>query len=299
MSSPDSIAWNIIDKYFKDNPYNLVAHHLDSYNDFFSKGIFQIFKENNPIRFVERETETIVDKKGKKATEKAVKIGDKENPSECRMYLGGKNGNKIYFGKPIIYDDISKNDTPEAYPHYMYPNDARLRSMTYGITIHYDVDVEFDYYDNGEKVKSDKVLEKIYLGRFPIMLHSNLCILRGLSTEARFNLGECRNDFGGYFVIDGKEKCILSQEKFADNMLYVRKNKIDDLYSYSCEVHSVSEDSSKPIRYSSVKIIAPDAIYTNNQLVVDIPNIKKPVPLFILMRALGVISDKSIHSFYS
>ena len=294
MSSPDSIAWNIIDKYFKDNPYNLVAHHLDSYNDFFSKGIFQIFKENNPIRFVERETETIVDKKGKKATEKAVKIGDKENPSECRMYLGGKNGNKIYFGKPIIYDDISKNDTPEAYPHYMYPNDARLRSMTYGITIHYDVDVEFDYYDNGEKVKSDKVLEKIYLGRFPIMLHSNLCILRGLSTEARFNLGECRNDFGGYFVIDGKEKCILSQEKFADNMLYVRKNKIDDLYSYSCEVHSVSEDSSKPIRYSSVKIIAPDAIYTNNQLVVDIPNIKKPVPLFILMRALGVISDKSI-----
>ena len=291
MSSPDSIAWNIIDKYFKDNPYNLVAHHLDSYNDFFSKGIFQIFKENNPIRFVERETETIIDKKGKRATDKTVKIGDKENPNECRLFLGGKNGDKIYFGKPIIYDDNGSN---EPYPHYMYPNDARLRSMTYGITIHYDVDVELDYYVNDEMVHETKVLEKIYLGRFPIMLHSNLCILRGLSTEARFNLGECRNDFGGYFIIDGKEKCILSQEKFADNMLYVRKNKPDDLYSYSCEVHSVSEDSSKPIRYSSVKIIAPDAVYTNNQLVVDIPNIKKPVPLFILMRALGVISDKSI-----
>jgi DNA-directed RNA polymerase II subunit RPB2 len=291
MSSPDSIAWNIIDKYFKDNPYNLVAHHLDSYNDFFSKGIFQIFKENNPIRFVERETETI---SGKKSTDKAVKIGDKENPSECRMYLGGKNGDKIYFGKPIIYDDISPNDIPEAYPHYMYPNDARLRSMTYGITIHYDVDVEFDYYVDGIKTHEIKTLDKIYLGRFPIMLHSNLCILRGLSTEARFHLGECRNDFGGYFVIDGKEKCILSQEKFADNMLYVRKNKVDDLYSFSCEVHSVSEDSSKPIRYSSVKIIAPDSKYTNNQIVVDIPNIKKPVPLFILMRALGIVSDKSI-----
>jgi DNA-directed RNA polymerase II subunit RPB2 len=294
MSSPDSIAWNIIDKYFKDNPYNLVAHHLDSYNDFFSKGIFQIFKENNPIRFVERETENITDKKGKRATEKSVKIGDKEKPNECRLYLGGKNGDKIYFGKPIIYDDISTNEIPEHFPHYMYPNDARLRSMTYGITIHYDVDVELDYYVDDNKVVETKILEKIYLGRFPIMLHSNLCILRGLSTEARFNLGECRNDFGGYFIIDGKEKCILSQEKFADNMLYVRKNKPDDLYSYSCEVHSVSEDSSKPIRYSSVKIIAPDAVYTNNQIVVDIPNIKKPVPLFILMRALGVISDKSI-----
>ena len=290
----DTIAWNVIDKYFKDNPYNLVAHHLDSYNDFFSKGIFQIFKENNPIRFVERETENITDKKGKRATEKTVKIGDKENSNECRLYLGGKNGDKIYFGKPIIYDDISPNEIPEPFPHYMYPNDARLRSMTYGITIHYDVDVELDYYVDENKVSETKVLEKIYLGRFPIMLHSNLCILRGLSTEARFNLGECRNDFGGYFIIDGKEKCILSQEKFADNMLYVRKNKVDDLYSYSCEVHSVSEDSSKPIRYSSVKIIAPDAVYTNNQIVVDIPNIKKPVPLFILMRALGITSDKSI-----
>ena len=54
----DTIAWNLIDKYFKDNPYNLVAHHLDSYNDFFSKGIFQIFRENNPIRFIEREVES-------------------------------------------------------------------------------------------------------------------------------------------------------------------------------------------------------------------------------------------------
>ena len=45
----DTVAWNLIDKYFKDNPYNLVAHHLDSYNDFFSKGIFQIFRENSKV----------------------------------------------------------------------------------------------------------------------------------------------------------------------------------------------------------------------------------------------------------
>ena len=56
----DTISWNLIDKYFKDNPYNLVAHHLDSYNDFFSKGIFQIFRENNPIRFIESEDEEII-----------------------------------------------------------------------------------------------------------------------------------------------------------------------------------------------------------------------------------------------
>jgi DNA-directed RNA polymerase II subunit RPB2 len=276
----DTISWNLIDKYFKDNPSNLVAHHLDSYNDFFSKGIFQIFRENNPIRFIERE---LADSKGSKSSS--------EMPKECLLYLGGKDGSKIYFGKPIIYDD---NEFEKPYPHYMYPNDARLRNMTYGITIHYDIDVDFIEYNGGEKMEQTKTFEKIYLGRFPIMVQSNLCILKGLACEARFNMGECRNDYGGYFIISGKEKVILSQEKFADNMLYVRKYKPDELYSYSCEVHSVSEDSSKPIRYTSVKIVAPDVSYTNNQIVVDVPNVKKPIPLFILMRALGVISDRTI-----
>jgi DNA-directed RNA polymerase II subunit RPB2 len=276
----DTVAWNLIDKYFKDNPYNLVAHHLDSYNDFFSKGIFQIFRENNPIRFIER-------------YEKETAAKDSEHRNECFVYLGGKNGDKLHFGKPVIYDSEADGYS-KPYPHYMYPNDARLRNMTYGTTIHYDVDVDFIFYNGDQRVEQSITLDKIYLGRFPIMVQSNLCILKGLATEARFNLGECRNDYGGYFIIDGKEKCIVSQEKFADNMLYVRKNKDDNVYSYSCEVRSVSEDSSKPIRYTSVKMVAPDATYSNNQLFVDVPNVRKPVPLFILMRALGVISDKAI-----
>jgi DNA-directed RNA polymerase II subunit RPB2 len=268
----EDISWKLIDKYFKDNPYNLVAHHLESYDDFFQKGINRIFRENNPIRFIEREDEN--DKT------------DGEKRNQASLYLGGKNGDKLYFGKPVIYDDN--------YAHYMYPNHARLRNMTYGITIHYDVDVELTFYENDEKKEHTITLEKIYLGRFPVMLQSNLCILKGLSQEVRFNMGECRNDYGGYFIIDGKEKVIVSQEKFADNMLYIRENKADDLYSHSAEIRSVSEDASKPIRTTAIKIVAPSPSLSNNQIVVAVPNVKKPVPLFILMRALGVESDKSI-----
>jgi DNA-directed RNA polymerase II subunit RPB2 len=126
------------------------------------------------------------------------------------------------------------------------------------------------------------------------MLQSNLCILKSLTPEVRYNMGECRNDYGGYFIIDGKEKVILCQEKFANNMLYVKKNKNDDIYSYSAEIRSVSEDASKPTRTTSVKMVAKSSKYTNQQLVVDIPNVKKPIPLFILMRALGVVSDQEI-----
>jgi DNA-directed RNA polymerase beta subunit len=131
----ENISWKLIDKYFTENPNNLVAHHLESYNDFFENGINRIFRENNPIRFIEREDDE--QKSGLR--------------NECLLYLGGKDGTKIYFGKPIIYDDH--------HSHYMYPNDARLRNMTYGTTIHYDVDVEFIYYEGDEK-KEKKVIEK-------------------------------------------------------------------------------------------------------------------------------------------
>jgi DNA-directed RNA polymerase II subunit RPB2 len=272
-----NISWRLIDKYFKDNPSNLVAHHLDSYNDFYSSGINNIFRENNPIRFIERE------EKNKKGEENA---GEMRN--ECSLYLGGKTGNRIYFGKPIIYDDNDKG------AHYMYPNDARLRNMSYGITIHYDVEVDFVFFENDERKTHSILLEKIYLGRFPIMLQSKLCILSGLTSEVRYNMGECKNDYGGYFIIDGKEKVIVPQEKFANNMLYIKKNKEDDTYSHSAEIRSVSEDASKPIRTMAVKIVAPTTVLSNNQMVVTVPNVRKPVPLFILMRALGVVSDKNI-----
>ena len=269
----EDISWKLIDKYFADNPNNLVSHHLESYNEFFRNGIKRIFRENNPIRFIEREDESDASTKR----------------NECHLYLGDKDGSKIYFGKPIIYDD--------KHSHYMYPNDARLRNMTYGITIHYDVIVDFIYYVGDEKREHQITLNKIYLGRLPIMLQSDLCILSTLDKNVRFNMGECRNDYGGYFIIDGKEKVIISQEKFADNMLYIRKYKEDDIYSHSAEVRSVSEDTSKPIRTTSVKIIAPSPTYSNNQIVVSVPNVKKPVPLFILMRALGVLSDEDIISY--
>ena len=269
MENKDTISWKLIDKYFKDNPNCLVAHHLESFNDFFNKGINRIFYENNPIRFIERESET-----------------DPEKRNECLLYLGGKDGSKIYYGKPVIYDDNNS--------HFMFPNDARLRNMTYGITIHYDVEVDFIYYDGDEKKTHMLTLDKIYLGRFPIMLQSDLCILKGMDREVRFNAGECRNDYGGYFIIDGKEKVVIPQEKFANNTLYIRSYDEDEMYSYSAEIRSVSEDSSKPTRTTSVKIVAPSAKFSNNQIVVAVPNVKKPIPLFILMRALGVISDKDI-----
>ena len=357
--------WNIINKYFQDNPQALVRHHIDSYNDFYKNGIYQIFKEKNPIVLYSK-----------------LDPVTNEYMSQCKLYMGGKDGSKIYFGKPVIHDDNNV--------HYMYPNEARLRNMNYSMTIHYDVEIEFidkllpgqeptiigggeesgiiideskdgnisttivDAVTDDQKIEEDRhnqnnvkpvvdqsggapkptkvkkkqtedvhfemttktaaqlrelseqakenntqtrnhVLEKIFLGRFPVMVQSDFCILHGLPKETRHAVGECRNDLGGYFIIDGKEKTIVAQEKFADNMLYVKKVN-DDNYLYSAEIRSVSENVSKPVRTFSVKICTPGSKYTNKQIVVNIPNVRAPVPLFIVFRALGIISDKDIIS---
>jgi DNA-directed RNA polymerase II subunit RPB2 len=358
----NSTIWKIINTYFEDNPQSLVRHHIDSYNDFFKNGIFQIFKEKNPLRINTRFDEQL-----------------NEYRSQCVMYFGGKNGDKIYFGKPIIYDDNNS--------HYMFPNEARLRNMTYGMTVHYDVEVEFitilnkdeepsipgldevvlngGYQEEFKNVKKEAkepiprdgehtvtesldareteefvgggggpkapprrkkkklddeltaaetalfrealeksmiapniqketiVLEKIFLGKFPIMIQSNYCVLGGLPRETRHSMGECLNDVGGYFIIDGKEKTVISQEKFGYNMLNV-KHVDDEKYLYSAEILSVSENVSKPIRTLAVRMKTPTASYTNKNIVVSIPNVREPVPLFILFRALGIISDKQI-----
>jgi DNA-directed RNA polymerase II subunit RPB2 len=382
----ESAVWSIIDSYFKNNPNCLVSHHLDSYNDFFKNGIFQIFRERGPIELSSNFDESTGEFKNK-----------------CILHLGGKDGKRIYFGKPVIYDD--KNS------HYMFPNEARLRNMTYGMTIHYDIEVEYistlspgekptivgeeiiekhgglsykeyeekesdytheierpfrnvkdiadddvaelhDGQDGGARKKQEgtqkkedkrkkvtrtkrtikpfqmtpgiaaalreateksmispntqsrtQMLSNIYLGKFPIMLQSEFCVLHGLTPEIRHTMGECRSDVGGYFIIQGLEKTVIAQEKFADNMLWVRKGKdtVDDdgevisatEYLYSADIRSVSENVSKPIRNLSVQILA-DSETSQKNIVVNVPNVRKPVPLFILFRALGILSDKDI-----
>ena len=386
-------TWKCIHSYFEENPHSLVSHHLDSYNDFFRNGIFQLFKEKNPLQMLSKFDDQLKDYK-----------------YQCNMYFGGKDGTKIYYGKPVIHDKDN--------PHYMYPNEARLRNMTYSMSVHYDIELEFVYLlapgetpkhvsedmlnemvseqlggsgsfhpldmverDYAEEYKEENYLkrpnfktggtfqehskdindvggevenkksetsvattsggagqptkqrrgkkekmpikmttalatllretdersvvshikqvyrtsiEKVLLGRFPVMVQSDFCILHGMPLEIKYNMGECKNDPGGYFIIDGKEKTVIMQEKFGDNMLYIRKNGADDAYLYEANIRSVSENVSKPVRTLSIKMVAPTKKYKNGNIVVSIPNVREPVPLFIVFRALGIITDKEI-----
>ena len=179
----------------------------------------------------------------------------------------------------------------------MYPNEARLREMTYGVHVYYDIEVictELD--ENGdEKQLPMFVLPMLSIGILPIMLHSKLCVLNQFDKMTRFSFGECKNDPGGYFIIEGNERVVISQEQFANNIINVSINSDAIVeHSHTCSVRSISEDPSKPRYKLQMHLVRPSLRYSNQNIVVDIPLVKSKIPLFILMRALGIVSDKEI-----
>ena len=79
------------------------------------------------------------------------------------------------------------------------------------------------------------------------MLQSQICVLNNMSFETRKQMGECPYDQGGYFVIDGQEKVIVSHERKVENKLYIVESN-DNIYNYSAQIKSVPEESFKYAR---------------------------------------------------
>ena len=72
----------------------------------------------------------------------------------------------------------------------------------------------------------------------------------------------------------------ISQEKFADNLLDVTKNDSPDAENLAtASIRSVSENVSKPIRTLNVHVVAPNSKFANGNIVVAVPNVRRPVPV--------------------
>ena len=52
------------------------------------------------------------------------------------------------------------------------------------------------------------------------MLQSCKCNLNNMTVENRVKSGECRYDKGGYFIINGKERVLVAQERINYNCVY-------------------------------------------------------------------------------
>ena len=174
----------------------------------------------------------------------------------------------------------------------MTPNIARLRNHTYSATVTVDISVEIVVYEDDIIVqKPEKIIPKVTIGHFPILVKSKYCVSK------QDPLSECKYDVGGYAIINGNEKVIITQEKIVPNIIQVYQNsKNGSKYSYISEVRSCNEKIFGPTKTISIKITKKKSL-NENKLYISFPHIKQDIPLFIVFKALGCLTDKEIIYF--
>ena len=102
---------------FEDKNFSWVSHHLETCNYFYEKGIQKIFRENNPIQLYHHPINETDDTN--------VFVNNSEYKYDVKIYLGGKTGERIYYGKPVVSQGNTDNEYDKV---YMYPNEARLNN---------------------------------------------------------------------------------------------------------------------------------------------------------------------------
>ena len=134
------------------------------------------------------------------------------------------------------------------------PNYYIIKNKDYKAPIYVDIKIN----ENNTK----KEFNKILLCELPLMVYSNFCSLYKNVIEKSndnkeiinklYNLNENIYEYGGYFIINGKEKVLVSQDRLTNNKIYLRKDKES---IYVCEIKSVEIDKQdyKPASTTYIK----------------------------------------------
>jgi DNA-directed RNA polymerase II subunit RPB2 len=278
--------WSIIESYFKGQHLKrFVRHQLESYNNFVGYQITKTIEMFNPLCI---SSEQDYDPESKKFA--------------LEVFITFEN---FHIYRPQIHENNGAIKL-------MFPQEARLRNFTYASATTIDINIKY-VVRNGVNLDNIqtfyKTIPNVHIGKLPIMLKSNICILNQYNHFENTQTGECKFDAGGYFIINGSEKTVLGQERAAENRVYCFNSaKNDTKYTWKAEVKSVPDFKCISPKQINMMIRSKNSITKNddsknneiktkglsNAICVELPRVKMPIPLFIVFRALGVISDKEI-----
>lgn len=170
-------AWEVIRAYFNDK--GLVRQQLDSFDEFVMNSMQEVVSESMPVTLI------------KDVTEEVPNDGDIEVRRRYTIRFG-----QVYLSKPLIKTD----DTHKA----LFPQEARLRNLTYSSMLYVEMQKlthdQTRHLDNPdeqtrwEQHGDDQPMEKVFVGRVPIMLRSKFCSLSTLPESQFAEVGECPFD---------------------------------------------------------------------------------------------------------
>jgi DNA-directed RNA polymerase II subunit RPB2 len=263
--------WSIISSYFQGKHLQqLVRHQIESYNDMVNNQLRRTIDMFNPVRICSEQ--------------------DYDKTSQKHRLEIEVNFNNFYLYRPQIHENTGATKI-------MFPQEARLRNFTYASMMTTDLSIKYIVRSgpNLSNVQTfHKQIPKVHIGKLPIMLKSCICVLSQHDHLDHNVTGECPHDAGGYFIINGSEKTVLGQERAAENKVVcynVAKNNTKWLWV--AEIKSIPDHKCISPKQINMMVVAKQNGF-GHPLVIQIPRMKQPVPIFIVFRALGVLSDKEI-----
>ncbi|MCL4480931.1 MAG: DNA-directed RNA polymerase subunit B, partial [Candidatus Thermoplasmatota archaeon] len=275
----------LVEYFFKNE--SVVSHLIESYNNF-------IATVGNPDSIMQQ----IVDEtKVSDDDEPGVMVLDqsKTGGREIKVYFGRLREKGRYVGEPTIWADKPEIKEASGASNQITPTEARLRDLNYMAPITLRVRVVED--------GVEREPENIKIGDIPVMVRSRVCTLTGNNLDQYIEknngpveatrreklqyVGEDPDDSGGYFIIGGSERVIVSLEDLAPNKILV---EYEDKYETKVEVAKVFSQKSGFRALTSMER-GNDGIIS-----VSIPSVAGAIPLVILMKALGMEKDVDVHS---
>jgi len=269
----EQYIWDIIDKYFTqsgdaDCCNILVSHQIQSMNEFFNKKIIEIIQGFNPIVICNQYSPEHKDFKHKI-------IMNILQPSIGIPMFQQMDGSQVV----------------------MTPHLARMHNLTYSGNLHVDIHVttETQNEDGIIERKEDK-FTNVCIGKIPIMVRSKACVLTQMPALVDENCKyECRYDHGGYFIVNGNEKVVISQDRISENktLVFEPNGNSDCLYA---EIRSMPDGIFLPPKTVSLTM-SNKVTHLGNVIRLNASFLRMDIPLFVMFRALGIESDKDIFSY--
>jgi DNA-directed RNA polymerase beta subunit len=249
----------LVDAFFDER--TVATHHVDSYNDFLNNRLQGIINR--------------------------ISVG--EGDPEPGIVDTDIEGYKVKLGSARIGHPIVKE--ADGSTRLLTPMEARLRNLSY------DAPMYLEFVPVIEGVEHEP--EEVRIGSMPAMVQSQICNIRKGNLEEHegneLTDGEYKDrlrelqedplDPGGYFIVNGTERVLVSSEDLAQNRVLVEHNK-----RYGRQV-PVAKVFSQREGYRALVIVEMQKDQTLN---VSVPSSSGQVPLVVLLRGLGMESDEDI-----
>ncbi len=224
---------------------HVARHQLDSYNHFLDYNLQKVVDEQKVI-------ETDIASRGKNNEPVWVELG------------------KITVKKPTVREADGSTSN-------LFPSEARLRNLTYYAPIQLEMTLV-----QGEERHEPEVAT---IGQLPVMIGSQVCNLCGLSDDQRIRFGEDSHDPGGYFIVNGSERVLMTLEDLASNKIMTEYTVRYNERIYVAKVFS---------QYRGYRALVIVERNRKNLLEVSFPSVAGHLSFVDLMRALGLASDEEV-----